>query len=425
MIPSSPSSPVGSCRFFPARGLWLALPLFTLLIAACDTVDDGGSTSLHQFDYLTPVLVSPSLTFTSLGAGVFHSCGTTADGTAYCWGANQRGELGTSSSMDTCGMPPAENFPCSGTPLPVSGSQRFTTVQTGQPGNGYSCGLNEEGKAYCWGFGLGGQLGDGLRRNSSIPVAVSGGREFEVLSVGFGGLACGIAVDGHTYCWGVNSSGQLGTGVASSAEAVPRRITDELRFTSIDLGDQHACGLTADGTAYCWGSNWYGTLGIGPGEGPGGIAQSLVPVRVQGDLRFTSIVTGSNQTCALEVGGAAYCWGAPMSIGSTPSPAHHGTARAVAGGHTFVSLHAGYLHTCGLTAAGDAYCWGENLAGEIGDGSRVDRQLPTRIQTDIRFASLSHRPTCGLSADGRAHCWGANSFGSVGRTGYYVGRPLP
>jgi alpha-tubulin suppressor-like RCC1 family protein len=397
--------------------------LCLLLFASCSgdasgpEVGGGGPE-----DYPTPTIVSTSVAFTSIAASGHHTCAISRDGLAYCWGANEHGELGTSAAMETCSDPLRGTFPCSGVPLPVSGGVRFVSITAGGPGAGRSCALTAQGKAYCWGFGLGGQLGDGTRTNRPTPTPVAGDLEFEVLHLGLGMLSCGIARDGDAYCWGLNTRGQLGNGVMDSVEPTPTRITGELRFASLDVGEYHACGLTAEGRAYCWGGNWYGTLGVGSAGGSGGLAQSAVPLPVVGDPRFRKIVTGSNQTCGLTEAGAAYCWGASFSIGSATTAPDVGTPQPVAGGHRFESLHAGFLHTCGRTTTGEVYCWGQNFGGELGDGSRTDRQTPVRVNTEVRFASLAPRPYCGLATDERAYCWGSNPYGQVGRRGSRAGR---
>jgi alpha-tubulin suppressor-like RCC1 family protein len=86
-------------------------------------------------------------------------------------------------------------------------------------------------------------------------------------------------------------------------------VQTELRFTQVAVGPTHACALTGQGAAYCWGSNALGTLGTGTRD------DSVVPVAVLGGHTFTAISVGRSHTCALSAAGAAYCWGEPAAGG--------------------------------------------------------------------------------------------------------------
>jgi alpha-tubulin suppressor-like RCC1 family protein len=74
-------------------------------------------------------------------------------------------------------------------------------------------------------------------------------------------------------------------------------------FVPVSAGAYHACALTADGAAWCWGANTYGALG------DGGTSPSPVPVRVAATTRFTALTSSLQHTCALAVDRRAWCWG--------------------------------------------------------------------------------------------------------------------
>jgi alpha-tubulin suppressor-like RCC1 family protein len=68
-------------------------------------------------------------------------------------------------------------------------------------------------------------------------------------------------VAGETWCWGANTSGQLGTGDLVSTLA-PVRVATSLVFEQLGAADAFTCGF-AQGQGYCWGKNLQGQLGDG------------------------------------------------------------------------------------------------------------------------------------------------------------------
>jgi alpha-tubulin suppressor-like RCC1 family protein len=300
-------------------------------------------------------------------------------------------------------------------------------------GGAHTCALTTDGATYCWGRGETGQLGipvptitcttdAGPFPCSMAPVRVSGDISFTQLTGG-GAHTCGLTSNGSAYCWGSNGSGQLGDN-SSQARDIPVPVATDLKFASIDAGAQHTCGLTSNGTAYCWGRNDRGQLGDGTTD-----ARS-VPEAVTGNHTFQLIVAGGfsiGHTCALTTSGEAYCWGdnergqlgnGDGGLGKedlTPHP----VPAPVVGAPAFVSMTAGLgRHTCGLTNTGDAYCWGENPFGALGNGATGDRAAPVLVSGGLEFSELSAGGflghTCALTAGGAAYCWGENSVGQVG-----------
>ena len=195
---------------------------------------------------LTPSLVAGNLTFASVSARGFYTCGVTVEGAAYCWGDNSEGQLGDGTTGQRL------------TPVPVAGSLSFTSISAGFS---HSCGLTAAGVAYCWGSNSFGQLGDGTTTQRLIPVPVVGEVSFTMVSAG-GGATCGAAVAGAAYCWGDNSEGQLGNGTTDQ-RLTPGPVAGELDFAALSAGGGHTCGLAAAGSAYCWGDNRSGQLGDG------------------------------------------------------------------------------------------------------------------------------------------------------------------
>lgn len=205
------------------------------------------------------------LTPGQVSAGGYHTCVVTVEDTAWCWGRNYRGVLGTG---DVLGHR---------RPVQVVGGHPFSQISAGI---WHTCGVTTAGEAYCWGWNAYGQLGNGTGVNSRVPTPVAGGLRFKTVTAG-SEHTCGVTTDDRAYCWGHNQYGQLGIGRRADRNR-PVPVAGGLRFTDISAGASdagprygfHTCGVTADHVAYCWGANHFGQLG-NPVEG-----FSRVPVAV-------------------------------------------------------------------------------------------------------------------------------------------------
>ncbi len=189
--------------------------LTTAGLAYCWGVNAVGQRGDGTVGYLDPfkaqrvTAVAGTLTFASLSAGETHTCGLTPLGSAWCWGDNASGQLGTDEVV-TCGGSPGD---CSPAPVPVRGGLPFVTISAGGQ---HTCGIATGGAAYCWGDNRFGQLGGTIRTQGLMVV--DGGLSFASLSAGHL-HTCGVTTEGLAYCWGDNSHGQLGDGTTVNRRA--------------------------------------------------------------------------------------------------------------------------------------------------------------------------------------------------------------
>jgi hypothetical protein len=299
-------------------------------------------------------------------------------------------------------------------PALATGSTTALQFQQVSAGSLHTCGVTDGYRAYCWGFGVHGELGSGTSEERRTPVAVTGGLSFRQVSAG-NDYTCGVTTDDRAYCWGFNGRGQLGDGTEASRLA-PVAVAGNHRFRQVSAGDSHTCAVTTDHRAYCWGLL---TDDMPVALGNGSTVGSSTPVRVAGGLAFRQVSAGTFHTCGVTTSDEAFCWGAntygQIGDGAGATPDRLRPSR-VAGTHRFRQVDAGVLHSCAVTLADRAYCWGDNRAGQIGDGTTSLRFSPRAVTGGIAFERVTAgwQHTCGETTDNRTYCWGSNAFGQLG-----------
>lgn len=310
------------------------------------------------------------------------------------------------ASLQGCGDSTAPQSPKPAAPI-------YASISDG--GYDDTCALTSEGNAYCWGFDVQGQLGDGVAPTmppsyQMRPVAVKGGLHFSKISLTVG-TSCGLTTAGAAYCWGRSVSD-------GSASSVPVAVSGGSTFATIAVGGNqgfnHTCGLTADGAAYCWGDNQAGQLGTDDR------VSRANPTPVAGGLRFSTISAGAFHTCGVAIDGTAYCWGDPYATLSVDSLIL--SPQAVPGTLSFASLDAGFGYTCGVTTTSQAYCWGFGSDGRLGDGLSHYALEPSPVSGSLSFAKVSAGASfaCGITTSGAAYCWGEGYLGTTALSRSYV-----
>jgi alpha-tubulin suppressor-like RCC1 family protein len=174
----------------------------------------------------------------------------------------------------------------------------------------HSCALTTTGEAWCWGSNLQAQLGDSTTTERLIPtlVRMPAGTRAVALSAGFAST-CIVSDAGAAWCWGLNSSGQVGDGTTGASRNVPTRVALPAGSVVRDLsvGASHVCASTTSGTAYCWGANDSGQIGDGVIVS---VRPTPIAVALPAGLNAARVAAGSAHSCATTTIGIIYCWGA-------------------------------------------------------------------------------------------------------------------
>ena len=218
------------------------------------------------------------------------------------------------------------------------------------------------------------------------------------------------------------------------------------------------CARSASGTVWCWGYDYYATLGVGLagdetcGDATHSAPCRLRPTRVPGLDDAVSISMGLSVTCAARRDGTVWCWGDHdlwALRGRTEYPTrvegvsdvvklwnvgggwlllHRDGHYSGAGLWEQITIPTGAVidasdlgyHVCYRLGDGTARCVGQNPNGELGNGSS---QWPARVTTPVdpglsrvRFISSGGYSTCAVTADGLVRCWGDGAYGGLGFT---------
>jgi len=316
----------------------------------------------------------PGGTFVDVAVGYSHTCALSTGGTVTCFGSNGSGEStalgGTfvaiyAAGNESCGLRSDGTIDCWGDTLngdPSADPGPFSMFSAAPDGGG--CGLATGGELRCFGqlknWRPPGGAYQALSTTCGIGLDLSLSCDLTTPPVGYFSEVvdgpCAIRTDGTAVCWGNDFYGE--SNVPSGT------------FLDISRSTSHVCGVRDDNTLICWGSN--------------GVGQSIPPSGT-----FTDVAVGDGFSCALRTNGTLTCWG-NNTFGQSTAPSG-----------TFTALSADYLHSCALRTDGTAVCWGYNPSG----------QSPASGTFTAISAGQYH--ACGMRSDGTLACWGDGSSGQT------------
>jgi alpha-tubulin suppressor-like RCC1 family protein len=405
-----------------------------------DTSDRGDTAG--ELATMPPVsLGAPAI---ALSAGKLHTCAILVGGSVKCWGHNSYGQLGIGSSTTK-----GDNAGEMGASLPAVdlGAGRTATMITA--GWFFTCARLDNGDVKCWGDNSSGQLGQGDTANRGdapgemaalAPINFGNGAVISSLSAGaYHVCATGL---GSLYCWGENSSGQLGLNDSNDRGDQPGEVATAkpplgATVQLVASGRDHTC-VSIGLQVKCWGDNTSGQLGkatVGSdiGDQAGEISVALPGMSMFDPAETITALTAMDEgTCAMGVS-KVMCWGdnfrgqlgrdSTTDLGGptfTPNTINPwlvaGTPTAIAGGGS---------HICAAMTTREVRCLGSNTQGQLGLGHQLDQGdqagesaalsvVPLRTQTTASALAVGSAHGCAVLTGGTLKCWGASGSGQLG-----------
>ena len=311
--------------------------------------NEGGQLGIGSFEnQIAPVQVGADNDWASASAGYGFVVALKTDGTLWVWGRNDFGLGAASGNMVNV-------------PEQVGTDTDWKTVAAG---GAHSLAIKEGGTLWGWGRNDFGQLGNSSNIHSNVPVQVGNADDWDVICAGiFHSLA--LKTDHTLWSWGYNFAGQLGQGTVGFGTElnVPTQVaaTVSAPWQSIAAGGRHSVGITGDGVLWVWGSNTSSALGINDGS-----TYKSVPTILSSTIGWSAAFGGLNQTFALKEDGSLWAWGI-------------------------------------------------NTDGQLGDGTFINRSTPVQIETATGevFAGSGERHGVVLVGDVISTA-GSNNYGQLG-----------
>ena len=312
------------------------------------------------------------LSFVVIDGGEDHTCGLSDQGVIYCWGFNALGQLGKPGPIAR-----AE-------PQPVAGVTRFVSLSVGdhdhacalaRDGSVWCWGSNEHGQLGRAAVGEQCSSGSLVTDCSRVPVrveipaavAVSVRRRH----------SCAVTQDGAVWCWGDNSYGQVGN-ATDLGPTLPTAVALNATMVAVAAGEIHTCALDDAGLPYCWGANEVGQLGVGRLDAADFIG---APSPVSTAFRFQKIQAGASNTCGVATGGTnkGYCWGNNIfSQSGTGDLFEDVVPTEVLGGHSWIDIAPSWIISCGVTTQFEMWCWGLNDFDQLGSAGSASE--PRKVE---------------------------------------------
>jgi alpha-tubulin suppressor-like RCC1 family protein len=283
--------------------------------------------------------------------------------------------------------------------------------------------------------------------------------------------SCVVLYGGAVYCWGDNALGELGDGSLAGTAActssgtnhpcrpAPAVVSTVANVVQVSIGLEQSCAVEKDGSVWCWGLNTSGELGhssTGDMTCTDVDAATTVPcnptpakVALPGGVEIMSVAAGRRYTCALSTTGDVYCWGdnswgelgVALSTASTSTPQKVGvSSTAFPAAVTQITTDDNdYPLVCALSS-GEVWCWGGSAVGGTGHdptsdpacGATTCNFTPQVVKTTqgaafggVASVGVGRDFGCARKTDGTVWCWGGTSWGSLGQGPSQTGGPSP
>ncbi|MCB0341757.1 MAG: hypothetical protein H6626_00860 [Pseudobdellovibrionaceae bacterium] len=345
-------------------------------------------------------------TVKDIAQGREHACALLGSGQVLCWGDNSKGQLGdgtTTDRADPAVVPGME----SGVDSVFAVHHQTCALKV--DGTLWCWGDNERGN-------LGSETIPGVKYEVS-PKQITGLGGTPISIAMAYRTTCVLLDTTGVECMGYNGDGQFGANIDLTDYPSPTPAVEDTNVKAIDEGPFHGCAVDVDGKVMCFGANEDGQLGNN-GSIDSKIPVDVFGLSTGYSMVVSTGQAGEFFSCALSEAGNVKCWGDNNSgqLGNGNNVSSN-IPVDVSGIGDALSITAGMRHVCAITTAGGLKCWGNNNHGQLGNGTTTNSNIPVDViglSSGVKKVVINGDGTCALMEDNHVKCWGDNDNGQVG-----------
>lgn len=332
--------------------------------------NDYGQLGLNDTrDRNAPVQVGADTDWESVAIGAFHSLAIRTDGTLWAAGYNAFGHLGVGDLVDR------DDF------IQVGSDTDWATAY---PGGFHSLVLKDDQTVHAFGLNEHGQLGLGDTVNRRDPIEVGVSETWGDIGAGVE-HSLGIKADGTLWGWGNNNLYQLGRDSGQAASTAipylaPIQIGTISDWLQVAAGHYHSVAVRTGNTLWGWGDNGAGQLG----NGDSNRISIDAPTQIGLDTNWTDVRACLYFTVAKKTANTLWSAGddefGQLGQGALTDPFSLAFTQIGSDTDWLTPLVVGRAHVfAGKTGGSVFHAWGRNTEGQLGDGSNLDRNIPTLL----------------------------------------------
>ena len=307
-----------------------------------------------------------------------------SDGTLWVWGRGTQGQIGDNTIV-------SKSSPVQTITFGTNWKQAFANERA------FSGGIKTDGTLWMWGDNSTGGLGDNTITHRSSPVqTVAFGTNWKQVcgsSLTGNQFAVATKTDGTLWCWGFNTSGQLGDNTIIKKSSPVQTVAFGTNWKQVDCGAAHTAAIKTDSTLWSWGLNTSGQLGDNTRTSRSSPVQTIA-----GGTNWKQVACGSSHTAAIKTDGTLWTWGnnyqGQLGHNTSSTQPRSSPVQTIAYGTNWKQVSGGTNHTAAIKTDGTLWCWGLNTSGQLGDNTTVKQSSP--VQT-IAGGTNWKKVDCGLT----------------------------